>query len=188
MVSSKPEGSTLRMTELDDVVDAALREDLGPELGGTDITTRFVVAADLMGEARVIAKKAGVLSGSDAAARVFEKVNPPCEYVALKPDGTRLQPGDEVARIVGSLASILTAERTALNFLQRLSGIATSPASTSMRWPHIRPSPCSTLARRRRDYVFSSERQCERAAGTTIETACGTRSSSRTTMWRPRAE
>jgi nicotinate-nucleotide pyrophosphorylase (carboxylating) len=125
MVSSKPEGSTLRMTELDDVVDAALREDLGRELGGTDITTRFVVAADLMGEARVIAKKGGVLSGSDAAARVFEKVNPPCEYIALKPDGSRLQPGDEAARIVGSLASILTAERTALNFLQRLSGIAT---------------------------------------------------------------
>jgi nicotinate-nucleotide pyrophosphorylase (carboxylating) len=125
MVSSKPEGSTLRMTELDDLVDAALREDLGPELGGTDITTRFVVPADLMGEARVIAKKAGVVSGSDAAARVFEKVSPPCEYTALKPDGSRVQPGDEVARVVGSLASILTAERTALNFLQRLSGIAT---------------------------------------------------------------
>jgi nicotinate-nucleotide pyrophosphorylase (carboxylating) len=125
MVSSKPERSALRMTELDDLVDAALREDLGRELGGTDITTRYVIDADLMGEARVIAKKAGVLSGSDAAARVFEKVNPPCEYVALKADGTQLQPGDEVARIVGSLASILTAERTALNFLQRLSGIAT---------------------------------------------------------------
>jgi nicotinate-nucleotide pyrophosphorylase (carboxylating) len=125
MVSSKPERSTLRMRELDNLVDAALREDLGPEPGGTDITTRFVIDADLMGEARIIAKKAGVLSGNDAASRVFEKVNPPSEFVVLEPDGTRLQPGDDVARIVGPLASILTAERTALNFLQRLSGIAT---------------------------------------------------------------
>jgi nicotinate-nucleotide pyrophosphorylase (carboxylating) len=125
MVSSKPERSTLRTPELDELVDAALREDLGRELGGTDITTRFVVDADLLGEARIIAKKGGVLSGCDAAARVFEMVNPPCEYVALKPDGTRLEPGDEVAKVIGPLASILTAERTALNFLQRLSGIAT---------------------------------------------------------------
>jgi nicotinate-nucleotide pyrophosphorylase (carboxylating) len=125
MVSSKPKGVTLPTAELDKLVAAALREDLGGELGGADITTQFVVDADLMGEARVIAKKGGVLSGSDVAARVFEKVNPPCEYVALKPDGARLEPGDEVARVVGPLASILTAERTALNFLQRLSGIAT---------------------------------------------------------------
>jgi nicotinate-nucleotide pyrophosphorylase (carboxylating) len=125
MVSSTPERSTLLTMELDELVDAALREDLGREPGGTDITTRFVVGADLMGEARIIAKKGGVLSGSDAAARVFEKVDPPCDYIALKPDGSRLQAGDEVARVVGSLASILTAERTALNFLQRLSGIAT---------------------------------------------------------------
>src|SRR5260370_34583014 len=78
-----------------------------------------------MGEARIIAKKGGVLSGADAAARVFEKVDPPCDYVAVEPDGTQLEPGDEVAKVIGPLASILTAERTALNFLQRLSGIAT---------------------------------------------------------------
>jgi nicotinate-nucleotide pyrophosphorylase (carboxylating) len=103
----------------------ALREDLGGELGGTDITTHFVVEADVMAEARVIAKKGGVLSGSEAAARVFRKVNPPAEYSVLKPDGARIEPGEEAARVVGPLASILTAERTALNFLQRLSGIAT---------------------------------------------------------------
>src|SRR5258708_3892969 len=125
MVSSKPERSSLRSRELDDLVAAALREDLGRELGGADITTKYVVDADLMGEARIIAKKGGVLSGADAAARVFEKVDPPCDYVAVEPDGTQLEPGDEVAKVIGPLASILTAERTALNFLQRLSGIAT---------------------------------------------------------------
>jgi nicotinate-nucleotide pyrophosphorylase (carboxylating) len=125
MVSSKLRRPGVHADHLDDLVAAALREDLGGELGDTDITTHFVVDADLMAEARVIAKKGGVLSGSDAAARVFQKVNPPAEYSALKPDGARIEPGEEAARVVGPLASILTAERTALNFLQRLSGIAT---------------------------------------------------------------
>jgi nicotinate-nucleotide pyrophosphorylase (carboxylating) len=113
MVSSKP--------DLEDVVATALREDLGDG----DVTTRYVVGPDLLGEARIVAKSPGVLSGAAAAARVFEMVQPPSEYVALAPEGARLQRGDEVARIVGPLGSILTAERTALNFLQRLSGIAT---------------------------------------------------------------
>ncbi len=125
MVSSKPERTAQRTTQLDVVVAAALREDLGGEMPDTDITTRFVIDADLLGEARVIAKIPGVLSGSDAAARVFQMVRPPCEYFALLPDGALVESGDEVAKVVGSLASILTAERTALNFLQRLSGIAT---------------------------------------------------------------
>ncbi|MHB8588748.1 MAG: carboxylating nicotinate-nucleotide diphosphorylase [Candidatus Dormibacteraceae bacterium] len=141
MVSSKPERPALR-TQLDDLVRTALREDLGGETGNLDITTHFVVDADLMGEARVIAKSGGVLSGCDAAARVFQKVNPPCEYFALRPDGAWLEPGDEAARVVGSLASILTAERTALNFLQRLSGIATV---TSRYSDALAPYPGVTL-------------------------------------------
>jgi nicotinate-nucleotide pyrophosphorylase (carboxylating) len=119
MVSSKPE----RTAELDEVVAAALAEDLGPE--HADVTTSNVVDPTLMGEAVIAAKKPGVLSGSAVAARVFELVDPPCEYRALVEDGVRLAPGDEVAKIIGSLASILVAERTALNFLQRMSGIAT---------------------------------------------------------------
>jgi nicotinate-nucleotide pyrophosphorylase (carboxylating) len=125
MVSSKLKQPELHATRLYDLVAAALREDLGAEPGDMDITTHFIVDPDLVGEARVIAKQAGVLSGSDAASRVFQVVNPPSEYSALKPDGARIEPGEEAARVVGPLASILTAERTALNFLQRLSGIAT---------------------------------------------------------------
>ena len=115
MVSSKP--------DLHQVVVAALAEDLGE--GDVDVTTSSIVDADLMGEAVVIARKPGVLSGSDAAARVFEMIRPRSEYRALVSDGTRLAAGDEVARVTGSLSSILIGERTALNFLQRLSGIAT---------------------------------------------------------------
>jgi nicotinate-nucleotide pyrophosphorylase (carboxylating) len=115
MVSSKP--------DLDRVVAIALEEDLGEH--GADVTTEAVVDQGLMGEAVVVARKPGVLGGMDAAARVFELIRPPCEFHALLADGTRLTADDQVARVTGPLASILSAERTALNFLQRLSGIAT---------------------------------------------------------------
>ena len=115
MVSSKP--------DLHQVVSAALAEDLGER--NVDVTTSSIVDADLMGEAVVVARKPGVLSGSDAATCVFEMVLPRSEYKALAVEGTRLEAGEKVARVTGSLSSILIAERTALNFLQRLSGIAT---------------------------------------------------------------
>jgi nicotinate-nucleotide pyrophosphorylase (carboxylating) len=115
MVSSKP--------DLDLLVTGALEEDLGEH--GADITTDAVVDPMLMGEAVIVARRPGVISGTNAAARVFELVSPPAAYQALLADGAPVEPGDEVARVTGPLASILTAERTALNFLQRLSGIAT---------------------------------------------------------------
>jgi nicotinate-nucleotide pyrophosphorylase (carboxylating) len=115
MVSSKP--------DLHQVVAGALAEDLGER--SVDVTTSSIVDAGLMGEGVVVARQAGVLSGADAAAHVFETIRPRSEYEALVPDGTRLDAGDQVARITGSLSSILIGERTALNFLQRMSGIAT---------------------------------------------------------------
>jgi nicotinate-nucleotide pyrophosphorylase (carboxylating) len=122
MVSSKPDRVAQR-TELDLVVAAALAEDLGER--DVDVTTDSIIDSDLMGEAAVVARKPGVLSGSDAAARVFDMLRPRSEYAALVRDGTRLEAGDAVARITGPLSSILIGERTALNFLQRMSGIAT---------------------------------------------------------------
>jgi nicotinate-nucleotide pyrophosphorylase (carboxylating) len=115
MVSSKP--------DLQQVVAAALAEDLGER--EVDVTTAAVVDGDLMAEAVVVARTAGVLSGGDAASRVFDMIRPRCDYVALVPDGTRFGAGDQVARVTGPLRAILTGERTALNFLQRMSGIAT---------------------------------------------------------------
>jgi len=121
MVSSKPERPAQRTTGIFEIVATALREDLG----ANDVTTRYVVDADLMGEAVIVAKSDGILSGAKAAAQVFRITWPPCEYAATIPDGTRLHRGDVAAKVVGPLASILTGERTALNFLQRLSGVAT---------------------------------------------------------------
>ena len=122
MVSSKPD-RTAQRTELDMVVAAALAEDLGEN--DVDVTTRSTIDPDLMGNAVVVARQAGVLSGSDAAARVFDMIRPRSDYVPLIADGTRIEAGDEVAKIAGPLSTILIGERTALNFLQRLSGVAT---------------------------------------------------------------
>jgi nicotinate-nucleotide pyrophosphorylase (carboxylating) len=130
MVSSKP--------DLDAMVALALGEDLGER--GKDVTTESVVDPDLLGEAVVIARKRGVLSGIDVAARVFELMRPPCDFRALVADGASVEPGDVVANVTGPLASILTAERTALNFLQRLSGIATitrSYADALAQYPNV---------------------------------------------------
>ena len=132
MVSSKP--------DLQQVVAAALAEDLGER--NVDVTTSSIVGSGLMGEAVVVARKPGVLSGSDAAARVFEMITPPSEYHALVPDGTRLEAGDQVALVTGSLSSILIGERTALNFLQRMSGIATM---TRLYADALAPYPNTTL-------------------------------------------
>ncbi|MEA2655294.1 MAG: hypothetical protein QOI23_659, partial [Chloroflexota bacterium] len=129
MVSSKPDLKALQSVrgleraELDRAVALALNEDLGePDV---DVTTKAVVDPELIGEAVIVARKSGVLSGGDAAARVFETIRPRCDYVGLVPDGTRIAAGDQVAKITGSLSSILIGERTALNFMQRMSGIAT---------------------------------------------------------------
>jgi nicotinate-nucleotide pyrophosphorylase (carboxylating) len=132
MVSSTP--------DLHLVVAAALAEDLGER--NVDVTTSSIVEAGLLGEAVVVARKPGVLSGSDAAARVFEMIKPRSEYHALVPDGTRLEAGDEVARVTGPLSSILIGERTALNFLQRMSGIATM---TRRYADALAPYPNTTL-------------------------------------------
>jgi nicotinate-nucleotide pyrophosphorylase (carboxylating) len=129
MVSSKPDLKApqadlpLQRAELDRAVALALNEDLGEQ--DVDVTTRAVVDPQLVGEAVIVARKSGVLSGGDAAARVFEMIRPRCDYVALVPDGTRVAAGDQVAKITGSLSTILIGERTALNFMQRMSGIAT---------------------------------------------------------------
>jgi nicotinate-nucleotide pyrophosphorylase (carboxylating) len=129
MVSLKPDRLAQRnarpaqRNDLDRAVAAALAEDLGER--EVDVTTNSIIDADLMGEAVVVARRPGVLSGSDAAARVFDMIRPRCDYLASAPDGTRLEAGDEVARLKGPLSTILIGERTALNFLQRMSGIAT---------------------------------------------------------------
>lgn len=106
------------------LIDLALAEDLG---ASGDITTRAIFPAENQqtGAAKIIAKSAGVLAGLQIFARVFAKVDAGLQVHGAAPDKTHLQPQQIVARLRGAPASILTGERVALNFLQRLSGIAT---------------------------------------------------------------
>lgn len=100
----------------------ALREDIGRG----DITSRLCVPATARGEGYLTAKSAGVLCGMHVAADVFRAVDPSVKITNALKDGTLLRPGMVIARVRGPLRSLLTAERTALNFLQHLSGIATA--------------------------------------------------------------
>jgi len=99
----------------------ALEEDVGPG----DRTAEACVPADARGSGLIVAKETLIVSGVSAAARVFRALEASCELQALKGEGETANPGDGVLRVRGSLRAILTGERTALNLLQRLSGIAT---------------------------------------------------------------
>jgi nicotinate-nucleotide pyrophosphorylase (carboxylating) len=110
--------------QLDSIVDIALAEDISHG----DITSEALIPPDLSGKASILVKEKGVLAGGEVAGRVFHRADPSLEVEILIKDGKSIQPGDIVATITGSVVSILKAERTALNFLQRLSGIASLTA------------------------------------------------------------
>jgi nicotinate-nucleotide pyrophosphorylase (carboxylating) len=110
---------------LDSLIDAALKEDM-PE---GDITSESVVPPDSVSEAVILAKEPGVLAGIDVARRVFQRIDPKVRFQKFTEDGRAFKPGDILARISGNSISLLEGERTALNFLQRLSGIATATAA-----------------------------------------------------------
>jgi nicotinate-nucleotide pyrophosphorylase (carboxylating) len=105
------------------MVDAALREDLG-EAG--DVTTAALVPADLEAAAHVVARGRAVLSGLEVAEAVFRAVQPSLQWDSYHRDGDVVEPPARVATVRGPAAGILQAERTALNFLLRMSGIATA--------------------------------------------------------------
>lgn len=108
-----------------DLIDLALKEDLDGDFTSGDVTSMYFVPADRQSDSFIHAKADGVLAGIDVALEVFHRVDPTLKLKALMKDGDTLSYGDHVLEISGSARSILTAERTALNFLQRLSGIAT---------------------------------------------------------------
>ncbi|MCY3555009.1 MAG: carboxylating nicotinate-nucleotide diphosphorylase [Gemmatimonadetes bacterium] len=105
---------------LEEIVARALREDVGDG----DITTAWTLKPDVQTRARFEARQPGVLSGLFPACLTFREVDPSLEFRALLTDGDRLVPGQPIAEVRGAAPSVLTAERTALNFMRHLSGIA----------------------------------------------------------------
>jgi nicotinate-nucleotide pyrophosphorylase (carboxylating) len=104
-----------------DPIDAALREDIGEG----DLTTDFFVSKNQQATARIIARDRAIIAGTETAAEVFRRLDSAVAITLLRKDGGEVNPGETVIEVRGPARAILKAERVALNFLQRLSGIAT---------------------------------------------------------------
>lgn len=106
--------------DIQNLIDVALAEDV---LTG-DPTTDVLISPDLVGSAALVTRDSGVLAGIEVATAAFGRFDPSLRTEVLMRDGSSVSPGDRLAQVSGSVASILKAERTAVNFLQHLSGIA----------------------------------------------------------------
>jgi len=118
--------SPLPQIMIEPLVRGALLEDLGR---AGDITTDAIVPAAQSAEMILAARQPGVVAGLDLAILAFRLIDPAVEVTVAKPDGSRLAAGDVIANVKGPARALLTGERTALNFLCRLSGIATATAA-----------------------------------------------------------
>ncbi|MCZ6615037.1 MAG: carboxylating nicotinate-nucleotide diphosphorylase [Chloroflexi bacterium] len=114
----------LLIRETFDLIDRALAEDQVAH----DVTTDTLITSGQQGAVVLVARAEGVLAGLPVAGAVFARVDPSLRLEALAEDGSPVSPGQHLARIEGAVAGMLRAERTALNFLQRMSGVATETA------------------------------------------------------------
>lgn len=110
----------------EDATDALIETALKEDMPQGDITSENIIPADSESEAIILAKEEGVLAGIDVAERVFHKIDPSIVFKKNLNDGQKFRKGQTLATIQGSSISLLKGERTALNFLQRMSGIATT--------------------------------------------------------------
>jgi nicotinate-nucleotide pyrophosphorylase (carboxylating) len=106
-------------------IDEFLRRALAEDLGDGDHTTLSTIPLEAHGKARLLVKQAGILAGTDIARKVFELVDSSLVYTPVLLDGEAIQPGDVAFYVEGPSRSITVGERLALNFMQRMSGIAT---------------------------------------------------------------
>ncbi|KUG04991.1 quinolinate phosphoribosyltransferase [hydrocarbon metagenome] len=107
--------------EIQELIYSALKEDIGHQ----DMTTAYLIPEEQLSTGRFLAKTAGVVAGIEISQTVFNAIDPSISFEIIKSDGERIEVGDTIAVVKGKTASLLTGERLALNFLQRLSGIAT---------------------------------------------------------------
>ena len=107
---------------VDNLIKTALLEDINY----CDVTTDYLIPAEQMGKGRLVAKAEGILCGAEVAARVFELIDSDIKIEILIKDGESVKYGDEIMRLEGRTASLLKGERTALNLIQHMSGIATA--------------------------------------------------------------
>jgi nicotinate-nucleotide pyrophosphorylase (carboxylating) len=118
--------SPLATIMIEPMVRAALLEDLGR---AGDVTTNAIVGAEARASTALVARQSGLVAGLDLALLAFRLIDPSITPNVKRPDGSRVEPGEVIATLTGPTRGLLTAERTALNFLCHLSGIATATAS-----------------------------------------------------------
>lgn len=106
---------------IDDLLELAFAEDIGDG----DHTTLSTIPADAKGRSKLLIKAPGIVSGIDTAIKVLHKIDPEVKVNVMLPDGSEVKPGDIVFTAEGSVRSLLMAERTLLNIMQRMSGVAT---------------------------------------------------------------
>lgn len=107
-----------------DIIDLALAEDISQG----DVTSEILIPPELQGKATLLVKASGVLAGGELARDIFLRVDPSLKIDLLIKDGVKIKPGDIIGTVSGKVTSILKAERVVLNFMQRLSGIASLTA------------------------------------------------------------
>src|SRR6195952_291221 len=133
--------SPLPMVMIEPAVRAALLEDLGR---AGDLTTGAIVPPEAQTRCALMARQPGVVAGLDFAAPAFRLIDPAIKIEVARPDGTRLRQGDLIATISGPARGILTAERTALNFLCHLSGVASATRGIADAIEGTRAQVCCT--------------------------------------------
>ncbi len=115
--------------EIDEIIEKALQEDIGEG----DHTSLATIPSDAMGKARLIIKEDGILAGIRIAEKVFQRVDHSLSFTVLINDGSKVYKGDVAFEVEGNSISILSAERLALNFMQRMSGIASNTNKLAMQ-------------------------------------------------------
>ncbi|MDQ0998625.1 nicotinate-nucleotide pyrophosphorylase (carboxylating) [Phyllobacterium ifriqiyense] len=141
MVSQLAYPPSLPQLLVDEAVRSALLEDLGR---AGDITTNATLPEDATARAVLSSREAGTVCGMGFARTAFALIDPSLNFIMLTKDGTRVKPGEDIARIEGNARSILSAERVALNFLMHLSGIASYTAKFADLIAHTNAKVCDT--------------------------------------------
>ena len=154
------DGSDLPEVLIEPIVRRSLEEDLG---SGGDITSRAVISPDATARAHIVAREGGILAGVQPVALTFRLIDPTVELRFEVAEGASVEAGDVVATVEGPTRSILTAERTALNFLGHLSGVATATEALVAAVAGTDAKICCT--RKTTPGLRSLEKQAVRAGG-----------------------
>lgn len=121
------------MKSRDELIDDLLTLSFAEDVGDGDATTLSTIPADARGKQRLIVKEEGILAGVEVARMVFKKFDPELKMTVFITDGAHVKPGDVAFEVEGSVRSLLQTERTMLNIMQRMSGIATTTAKYQSR-------------------------------------------------------